>query len=186
MSPQSNESYISVDVETAGPNPGDYSLLSIWACVVFKPNEQFYVEIKPVNQNLTDEALEISGLKLDDLTQNGITPPKAMSQFADWVGGVTPKGRQPIFVAFNAPFDWMFVHEYFYRYLGYNPFGHKALDIKAFYMGLTGVPWAETGMNQVSQRFLGEFDLTHNALQDALDQAKIFRSMLDEVISRTN
>ncbi len=28
------EAYISVDVETSGPNPGDYDLLSIGACRV--------------------------------------------------------------------------------------------------------------------------------------------------------
>lgn len=184
MSHKTTENFVSVDVETAGPNPSEYSLLTIGACVIFNPEEQFYVEIQPVNQNFTDEAFEVSGLKLDDLLKNGLSPKKAMSRFADWVEGVTPKDSNPIFVAFNAPFDWMFVHDYFYRYLGYNPFGHKALDIKAYYMGLTGVTWNETGMSQISQHFLGNHELTHHALQDALDQAKIFRCMLDEINGR--
>jgi uncharacterized OsmC-like protein len=29
-----DKTYISVDVETSGPTPGDYSLLSIGACLV--------------------------------------------------------------------------------------------------------------------------------------------------------
>ncbi|WP_268747167.1 hypothetical protein [Sphingobium sp. Ant17] len=35
------EIFVSVDVETAGPIPGEYSLLSIGACSVFAPEEAF-------------------------------------------------------------------------------------------------------------------------------------------------
>ena len=106
-----------------------------------------------------------------------------MSRFSDWVGEVTPGGSEPVFVAFNAPYDWMFVNDYFYRYLGQNPFGYKALDIKAFYMGMAGVQWSETNMKHVSPRYLNNQHLTHHALRDALDQAIIFRKMLAEVKS---
>ena len=74
----------------------------------------------------------------------------------------------------------MFVADYFHRYLGYNPFGHKALDIKAFYMGMAGVPWRETGMMHISKKYLGNRPLTHHALSDAVDQAEIFRLLLEE------
>ena len=89
-------------------------------------------------------------------------------------------GRMPVFVAFNAAFDWMFVNDYFHRYLGRNPFGHTALDIKSFYMGLSGVCWEETTMRFVGPRYLGDQQLTHHALRDAMDQAQIFRKMLAE------
>ena len=125
-----NETYISVDVETAGPNPSTYSLLSIGACVVFDPQRIFYVELQPVNEHKLSSALAISGLDWDQLKTDGLPPKEAMSRFADWVGDLI----HPIFVAFNAPFDWMFVNDYFHRYLRHNPFGHSALDIKAFYM----------------------------------------------------
>ena len=62
-----------------------------------------------------------------------------------------------------------------------NPFGHKALDIKAYYMGLQRVSWEETGMQYVSERYLDAQNLSHHALQDALDQAIIFRKMLAEI-----
>ena len=44
-----------------------------------------------------------------------------MQGFADWVAEITPPDHRPVFTAFNAPFDWMVVNEYFHRYLGYNP-----------------------------------------------------------------
>jgi hypothetical protein len=44
------EVFISVDVETAGPIPGDYSLLSIGACVVDEPSQTFSCELQPINR----------------------------------------------------------------------------------------------------------------------------------------
>ena len=175
-----NETFISVDIETAGPNPGNFSLLSIGACLVADPSTQFYVELQPVNDSALESALRISNLELAELKTRGRPPHEAMGRFAQWVRSATPDGTSPVFVAFNAPFDWMFVNDYFHRYLGYNPFGHKALDIKAFYMGMLGVPWGETGMSLVSGRYLNSQALTHHALQDALDQAALFQGILEE------
>ncbi len=172
------EVYICVDVETAGPYPGKYAMLSLGACLVEDSSASFYVELQPDRPDSLPEALAISGLSLEALAQNGRPPQDAMQAFADWLKTVVPEGRLAVFVALNAPFDWMFVNDYFYRYLGYNPFGHSALDIKAFYMGFTGVNWLETSMKHISARFLQEKHLAHNALNDAQDQAEIFREIL--------
>ncbi len=178
------EVYISVDVETAGPNPHGYSLLSIGACTVAEPQSTFYVELRPVNHNAAPRALAVSRLSLARLEESGLPAAVAMARFEAWLADQAPGGSRPIFVAFNAPFDWMFVCDYFNRYLGHNPFGHAALDIKAFYMGLAGVPWEETGMRHVASRYLGDRHLTHHALQDAMDQAEVFARMLAEAMSR--
>jgi DNA polymerase III epsilon subunit-like protein len=186
MSYQANpETYISVDIETAGPVPRTYSMLSIGACTLYEPQETFYMELQPITTNYVAEALKVSGLNLADLEENGVPPQEAMPRFADWLEQITLPGSPPVFLAFNAPFDWMFLSDYFYRFLGHNPFGHKALDIKAYFMGMQGVAWSETGMNSVSQRYLDQRELTHNALQDALDQAEIFRKMLAEIKTRS-
>lgn len=178
------EIYISIDVETAGPDPGRYSLLSIGACTIFEPVTTFYVELKPQNDNYQDEALRITGLVWEKLKVLGQPPEAAMRSFADWVAEASPSDSRPVFVAFNAPFDWMFVNHYFHTYLGRNPFGHTALDMKAYFMGLTGHDWQATGMRSVSRHYLGERQLTHHALQDALDQAELFRRMLSEARSQ--
>lgn len=68
----------------------------------------------------------------------------------------------------------MFVSDYFHRYLGRNPFGHAALDMKAFYMGLHGSSWKDTAMRNVEVDYLEGKGISHNALEDACDQAKIF------------
>jgi DNA polymerase III epsilon subunit-like protein len=170
------ETYISVDVETAGPIPGEYSLLSIGACVVDEPENGFYVELKPINGNAIPEALQVGGLSLENLAANGKDPAEAMKEFAQWTRGASGGGR-PVLVAFNAPFDWSFVNYYFHRFLGKNPFGIGALDIKAYYMGLSGCLWSDTRAAALPPEYRSETPLTHNALDDARDQAGIFHKM---------
>ena len=139
-----NEVFVCVDVETAGPIPPDYSLLSIGACSVFEPQSTFYIELQPVNDQLTPEAAQVHKLSLEGLAVEGIPPAIAMQRFEAWIAEQSAPPKQPVFVAFNAAFDWMFINYYFMHYLGRNPFGHAALDIKAFFMGQAGVSWSET------------------------------------------
>ncbi len=172
---------VSVDVETAGPYPGRYSLLSIGACLVSDPTVTFYVELQPLSPDVVPDALAVTGLSLDTLTEQGLSPAEAMLSFAGWLDALARDGARPIFVGFNAPFDWMFVNDYFHRFLGYNPFGHNALDIKSFYAGRTGARWAETSLKHVAAHYGGPPSLSHNALADAIDQASLMAAMLEEI-----
>lgn len=174
------EVFISVDVETAGPCPSLYSLLSIGACLAADPMRTFYVELQPVTDTTAEDAMAIHGLSLSHLRQHGLPPAEAMARFEAWINAQTPAGARPVFMAFNAPFDWMFVNDYFHRFLGRNPFGHTALDLKALYMGLTGAAWRETSLQYVMARYRPGRNLTHHALSDAQDQAALFRAMLEE------
>ena len=175
-----DEIFISVDIEAAGPYATRYSLLTIGACIVDAPEDAFYIELKPLSPDATPEALAVTGLSMAELTANGVEPAEAMLRFEQWTLSHVATGQRPVFVAFNASFDWMFVNEYFHRFLGRNPFGHSALDMKALYMGLSGASWSETSMRYVSARYLEDRQLTHHALNDARDQAELFRRMLDE------
>lgn len=61
----SEEIYVSVDVETSGPIPGEYSLLSIGACLVAQPATSIYLELQPDSPKYDPEALAVSGLKVN-------------------------------------------------------------------------------------------------------------------------
>jgi DNA polymerase III epsilon subunit-like protein len=176
--------FICVDIETAGPNPTEFSMLSIGAALVDDPEQSFYIELQPFNGNHEPESDRIHGLSIMQLLDKGIEPKTAMQQFADWVSEVA-EGRKPVFVAFNAPFDWMFVNDYFHSYLDRNPFGHRALDIKAVYMGMHGVDWEETTYDKVSRHYRLPQALSHNAEQDARQGAELFAAMLAELAERT-
>ena len=108
MSTYRQEIFISIDVETAGPIPGEYSMLSIGACVVTDPSATFACELKPINDRFVPEALKVSGLSLDRLLQDGTEPEAAMRRFRAWIDQIVGDDT-PVFVGFNAPFDWSFV-----------------------------------------------------------------------------
>jgi len=172
--------YIIVDVETSGPTPGQYALLSIGACTLCDPRQTFYIELQPDEEGMLEDAMQVNKLSLDDLRRTGLPPREALVQFSDWINEVIPENHKPVFTAFNAPFDWMFINHYFHKYLGLNPFGHKALDIKAFYMGVYGVSWSDTSHNKVSARLTHNQVLPHHALKDAIMEADLFELILEE------
>ncbi len=45
------EHYISLDIETSGPIPGEFSMLSLGASVVDDDDKTFLVQLKPLNGN---------------------------------------------------------------------------------------------------------------------------------------
>jgi DNA polymerase III, epsilon subunit and related 3''-5'' exonucleases len=175
------ERLISVDVETAGPTPGDYAMISIGACLVDDPQRGFYIELKPDRPAVVESALAISGLTFAHLEEHGTEAGRAMREFAQWIRDVVPpQTHRAVFVAFNAVFDWMFVNEYFVRYDIENPFGHGGLDIKSYYVGMMGSTWEQTSMRHLSPKYLAGRPLSHNALGDARDQAELFRRISED------
>src|SRR5437667_4938988 len=86
--------FVSVDVETSGPVPGVFSLLSIGACVVPEevtelgkdPAAEFYCTLKPLAGASSDPAaLAVARLSLDELAESGSTPEAAMLSFEKWL-----------------------------------------------------------------------------------------------------
>ena len=174
----SEERYISVDIEASGPIPGEYSMLSIGACLVGEPEQAIYLELKPDSPKHDPEAVEVTGFDLEALAITGLAPREAMQTLAAWISLVGRTDRKPVFVGLNAPFDWSFVNYYFHRYLGENPFGFAALDIKAFYMGAFNLEWSQTKSSHMNANLLPRTFPTHNALDDARYQAELFDLML--------
>ncbi|WP_066459744.1 3'-5' exonuclease [Castellaniella caeni] len=169
------EIFISVDIEASGPIPGEYSMLSIGACLIEAPETTFERILKPLNRNADPEALAVTGFNLEELEQSGMKPQKVMTELELWVKAACIGDAMPVFVGLNAPFDWSFVNYYFHRFCGTNPFGFTALDIKAYYMGVTGSSWRDTRSSAMASRLRAIQAGNHNALQDAVYQAELFR-----------
>src|SRR5579872_226718 len=87
----STDAYFSADVETDGPIPGPYSMLSF--ALVYagsfdgkqfrRPKnlrENFYRELKPISKNFQAEALRVNGLDRDRLCREGETPEQAIHE----------------------------------------------------------------------------------------------------------
>ncbi len=176
------ETWISVDVETSGPTPATGSLIAIGACLVERPEEGIELLLRPDPElPWLAEAESIHGLARDSLLRDGLEPALAMARLEAWLARVVPAGSRPIFVALNAPFDWMFVADAAWRHLGRNPFGTSALDIKALYLGrhLEEVErWRDTSRLRMLERYPVDLPHTHDALDDAREQAAICRAIL--------
>ena len=190
--------YISVDVETSGKTPGKYSMLSLGACVVGDTSRQFYAELKPLNDNFIDAAMRIAclglncldgmkhidkynperenfnpSLALNVLKEKGEEPKVVIPRFNDWVNS-TAIGYRPIIAAAPIIFDGMFVSWYFDNFFeGENPFGHSGEDISSMYRG--SVKNIYSSIKDLGLRT----ELTHNALDDAIQQAIEFEKILD-------
>ena len=177
--PTRREVLVSVDIEASGPTPSTGSMISLGACLVDNPDVGLYLELKPLpDRRWAKDAERIHGLDRSKLEHDGLDAEIAMQRFADWVSEAAD-GAQPVFVGFNAPFDWMFVADYFWRFLGRNPFGISALDLKSLYMGRAGIErWEETRRTYIDEYLGLDHDHNHQALDDARGQARLARLLL--------
>jgi ribonuclease T len=177
------ETWVSVDVETSGPTPHTGSLLSIGACLVNDETTGIELLLAPdPTMPWTAEAESIHRLDRATLERDGLEPAVAMAALERWLAEVVPAGSRPVFVALNAPFDWMWVADAFWRHLGRNPFGASALDLKALYLGrhLDEVTrWGETGRVRMLERYPVDLPHSHRALADAQEQAVLCRRIVE-------
>jgi DNA polymerase III epsilon subunit-like protein len=176
---ESPEVLVSVDIEASGPSPSTGSLIAIGACLVDDPDVSLYLHLKPLpGVPWSEEAQRVHGLSQVGLLQRGLDAPEAMRRLDAWLSEVSV-GRQPVFAGWNAGFDWMFVADYFERYLGRNPFGIAPLDFKAYLMGRDRLTrWADTRRSVVAERYGQVEPVTHNALDDARRQATFIRRLM--------
>lgn len=160
---------ISIDIESDGPVPGLYSMVSLGAVAVEPPDfpNRFYTEIAPISDNYDTEALNVNGFKREE-TLAFPKPELVIPDFAKWV----QQFPNPRFISDNAGFDWMYVAWYLWKYYGRNPFGHSSLSITSFWKGLDRDLFS-------SFKHLRKTKHSHNALDDALGNAEAFVKMLE-------
>jgi hypothetical protein len=176
----SDEILVSVDIEADGPIPGINSMLSLGAARVDGLGPDFYIELRPVSDDYVAEALAVSGLDRELLARTGVEPADGMRQFKQWLGQL---GGPVVFASFST-WDWVFVYYYLVRFGGGSPFGHSSLDMKSFYMGRYGTNWRATSKGSIARArpylLEGLGPHTHNAGDDAREQAALLRRMLED------
>jgi hypothetical protein len=163
--------YIMVDVETDGPIPGDYSMISLGAVLVSDLGQTYYGQFKPISDQFIPEALNVSGHSREE-TLNFEDSKVVMERFDTWVSSVC-KDR-PIFISDNNGFDWMFVCWYFHHFLGRNPFGFSSQNLGSLYKGLV----SDTFKNF---KHLRKTKHTHHPVDDAKGNAEAMLHMKHEM-----
>lgn len=180
--------FISIDIETTGPTPGHYSMYELGACVIGSDATfERKLSLLPCAQFSVPALKAVGASKKGLLSRTDTVPAKtAMSDFAEWVKREA-EGTRPIFVANNAAFDWMFVAWYFGEFSVTNPFGHSALDMKAYYWGMSQLSWEKATLREMARCAEIEFvDLPHRALFDAQIQGDVFAHLVKMNFNRSN
>jgi len=178
------EIYVSTDVETDGPIPGVYSMLSIGSAA-FLPDKTLVggftanLETLPGAEAHPDTMEWWKGQPSAwEAARRDTRPPaEAMRDYLAWLKALPGK---PVFVAYPAAFDFMFVCWYLNRFTGENPFGWHALDIKTFAMSLLGRPFLDTVKRNMPRHWFDDLPYTHKALDDAVSQGALFCNILAE------
>jgi hypothetical protein len=183
--------YISVDVEADGPYPGLFSMLSLGMAVAgsfdggtFRraatPVETFYAELAPISERFDSEAIRVSNLDRDRLIREGEPPVSAMSRAGSWIRAVAGPAR-PVLVAYPLGFDWMFTYYYFLAFTEEgSPFGFSShLDMKTMYAAKARTTVGRSTKSQMEAHLLSTRPHTHNALEDALEQADLFANLFE-------
>lgn len=142
---------IFVDCEASGPAPAVGRLTEIGA-VHYPTRETYYGDLRTCLSHTDFELM--------------------YGSFEVWLKKLVPHGR-PIFVSDNPAFDWQWINDGFWRYLGHNPFGHSARRLADFYAGLRG----DFRQSQAWKR-LRITPHDHNPVHDALGNLEAFERML--------
>lgn len=182
--------FISVDIEASGPIPGVYDMISFGAVRIrhengrYVPSEdEIYLELRPEYGGVDPDAMRVNKLDLEQLKVDGIGQVEAASRIHAWAKQGSSRTDPPVFVGYCATFDWAFVNDLFVRTGVDNPFGYKALDIRALAMGVLRIPWLnlnqETILPELGLLGLSEA-LAHNALADARHQAHMLCKLLEK------
>lgn len=185
------DTYFSADVETDGPIPGPFSMLSFAIVRAGRFDGQrferpttldqvFYRELRPISDAFEPEALRVNGLDRDRLMQEGADPATAMTEAASWIQSVAGS-TAPVLVAYPLSFDWTWLYWYFVRYsaLG-SPFSHsRCFDIKTAYALKAHIPISSAGRSQILPGLRSAHVHTHHAIDDAIEQAEIFANLFE-------
>jgi hypothetical protein len=109
------------------------------------------------------------------LLHEGTDPVIAMDQAAAWVRARAGTAT-PVLVAYPLSFDWSFLYWYFMSFCrSGSPFNHsRCYDLKTAFAVKASLPVAAAGRDQLPVELRGTHGHTHNALDDAIDQAEIF------------
>lgn len=179
------EIYVSTDIETNGPIPGTYSMLSFGSAAFNDAG----IMISTFSRNL--EKLAAASEHPDTMKWwstvpqayaetrvNTVDPVSAMRDYVNWLGELP---GNVVFVGYPATFDFMFVYWYLITFVGHSPFSFSALDIKTYAMATLNSSFKGSTKRKMPKNwFKKTLKHSHVALEDAIEQGHLFCSMLAE------
>ena len=176
------EIYVSTDVETDGPIPGPNSMLS-FASAAFSADKKLLGTFEANLRCLPGAVADPETMKWwdsepkawDECRKNLREPDEAMPAYVAWLKSL---GGKPVFVAYPASYDFMFVYWYLIRFAGESPFSFTALDIKTMAWMKLGGNFRDATKKNMPKVWLSDRPHTHKALDDAIGQGELFCNIL--------
>jgi len=182
------ELYFSLDIETDGQIPGEYSMLSLGLSALDttgKEHGTFYINLKTLpgaGQNpSTMEWWKGFPEAWDAHRVDPQEPEVAMKQMNSWVREICGQTYAPVCVAMPAAFDFMFLYWYLIKFAGESSFGFSCIDMKTMAMTMKKAPYRESSKQHWPERWFSKLPHTHNALDDAREQGQTFINMFKEL-----
>ena len=98
-----------------------------------------------------------------------------MGDYLGWIRSLPgPAGL----LSYPGSYDAPFINWYMYVFTGILPFGHQALCIKSYAMGMLRHPsWLSFGRNMIPKSYLPKDPHDHTPLSDARKEARLFAAM---------
>ena len=181
--------YFSVDVETSGLVPMYHSMYS-FGVVAIRDGEivdTFEHNLEPLNPFVRDND-NIRFWKEHQAAWEAhrrfpiLKPNVAFNELHEWVRYTTQSDEVPVFVAYPAAFDFGWMEQYGDRFSPDNyPFGHSAFCMQSMAATILNVPFSQAREKNWPEAWRKEMSHTHIALNDALDQARVFILMQKEL-----
>jgi DNA polymerase III alpha subunit (gram-positive type) len=135
------EMYISLDIETDGPCPGQNSMLALGAVAFLdgEENDFFYRKIEPLDDAMQDSDTMVwwagQPEAWEEVNKDREEPMTVMNDFGVWLEDFGENVRL-MAVAKPATFDFGFINWYLHSYYGDNPLGFACMDIRSYANGL--------------------------------------------------
>lgn len=186
--------YVSIDIETTGPAPGLYSMISLGVAAFTRDGEERGIWSRNLAElNAIEAERAAPASRHPDTmafwaehpeawaraTADPQRPGEAMASFVAWVEDLSGK---PIAAAWPAAFDFAFVNWYCHRFTGGNPLGFACLDIRSLAQGLTysrGYHDLREGQIKAMREEVDREGLTeHVAVDDAIEQGRLLVALL--------
>lgn len=176
------EIYVSTDIESDGPIPGPNSMLS-FGSAAFLPDMTLVGTFTANLETLpgatahpeTMEFWKTQPAAWAACRKELQAPDAAMRNYANWLKGLP---GVPVFVAYPVTFDFMFVYWYLIRFAGECPFGHNGLDVRSYAMAVLKKGFKQSGKPNMPKDWFDAAPHTHEALDDALEQGRLFCNIL--------
>jgi hypothetical protein len=187
---EKEELYLSYDIESNGPVPGLYSMLSFGVAAFTLANglmDTFERNLMLLPGAIEDrQTMEDFWVRFPEVYMktrvNMVQPKQAMNDFDKWVGKFISTYKV-VNVAGPAAFDFAWIAYYMNYAKAHknNNVGYSCLDIRSYAAAVQKLPYRSTGKRSYPERwFEPGLPHTHVALDDATEQAAITYHMMRE------